>query len=184
MVQLTAANLANGWKLKRNGVAFKPPSITIRKINIEDVMKEKILKDALQEIIEECPKPKLPYGKRVVNIAKTALDECGRLETLVIRNATETKRKHLHELGRLIRAYGKKEPKKHGNYWRLNIGEQFYYWHDDYNNSVSLIDRTNDNQIKYYGIDWGGFETKLGLEDFENAVNSLKYFENVSGVSV
>ena len=31
------------------------------------------LKVALQEIIAECPKPKLPYGIKVVEIAKTAL---------------------------------------------------------------------------------------------------------------
>lgn len=34
-----------------------------------------ILLKALREIIEECPNPKLPYGQKVVEIAKKAIED-------------------------------------------------------------------------------------------------------------
>lgn len=144
--------------------------------------KEEILTKALNDIIEECPKPKLPYGKKVVNIATTALTKAVDVDALVIRNATETKRQMLRELGLLIRKMGHKEGKKHGNYWFLEIGNGYYFGHDDYNNSVGF--NKGGNRIKYYGIDWGGFETELEIEDFEDALQLLKSFAKLSGVSV
>lgn len=42
-----------------------------KKVRLEH--KIKLLREALQAIIDECPEPKLPYGKKVVEIAKNAL---------------------------------------------------------------------------------------------------------------
>lgn len=146
--------------------------------------KEEILTKALKDIIEECPKPKLPYGKKVVSIATNTLAKIKAVDVdaLVIRNATETKRQMLRELGLLIRKMGRREGKKHGNYWYLEIGNGYYFGHDDYNNAVNF--NKGGERIKYYGIDWGGFETKLETEDFENALQLLKSFAKLSGVSV
>lgn len=104
------------------------------------------------------------------------------VDALVIRNATEIKREMLHELGKLIRTIGRKEPKKHGNYWYFEIGGGYYFGHDDYNNAVNF--NKGGNRIKYFGIDWGGFETQLEIEDFENAIHLLKGFIKLSGVSI
>lgn len=104
------------------------------------------------------------------------------VDALVIRNATETKRQMLRELGSLIRKMGRREGKKHGNYWYLEIGKGYYFGHDDYNNAVNF--NKGGERIKYYGIDWGGFETKLETEDFEDALQLLKSFAKLSGVSV
>jgi len=45
----------------------------IREVEIADAVRE--LREALQDIIDECPEPKLPYGKHVVEIAQKALRE-------------------------------------------------------------------------------------------------------------
>ena len=145
--------------------------------------KEEILTKALNDIIEECPKPKLPYGKKVVNIATTALTKAVDVDALVIRNATEIKRKMLHELGELIRSIGRKEPKRHGNYWYFDI-DKYYFKHDDYNNGVTLYSLEKKTSVKHFGIDWGGFETGLEIEDFENALHLIKGFIKLSGVPV
>lgn len=44
-----------------------------KKVRLEH--KIKLLREALQAIINECPEPQLPYGKRVVEIAKKALSK-------------------------------------------------------------------------------------------------------------
>jgi hypothetical protein len=36
------------------------------------------LREALEQIVAECPNPTLPYGQAVVDIAKAALGEAGR----------------------------------------------------------------------------------------------------------
>ncbi|MGB3988090.1 MAG: hypothetical protein WBK67_00105 [Minisyncoccales bacterium] len=42
--------------------------------NIHKLEYEKeILREALKEIVSECPEPKSPYGKRIVEIAKEVL---------------------------------------------------------------------------------------------------------------
>jgi len=86
----------------------------------------------------------------------------------------EVKKTMLHELGRLIRSVGRKSPKRHGNYWYFNIGDNHYFMHDDYNYCVSL--KKSGNSVKYFGIDFGGFETRLDMEDFEHAINIIKGF--------
>ena len=87
----------------------------------------------------------------------------------------------LHRMGELIRRHGVKSWKKHGNYWSLDLIKDIYLYHDDYNNSVWL--KSENNILVYYGIDWGGFETKATRHDFEkmiNILNTLDYFVNQS----
>lgn len=62
MIELIAENV-----LLKQVVVARDKQIKELKFEIEN------LKVALQQIIEECPNPKLPYGNKIVEIAKFAL---------------------------------------------------------------------------------------------------------------
>lgn len=86
----------------------------------------------------------------------------------------------LHRLGFLIRKHGEKEPKRHGNYWRLVLHKDIYLYHDDYNYSVSL--KSDKGTLVYYGIDFGGFETKASINGFEKMMNILNSIDSLAAL--
>jgi len=61
--------------MTRDGIIHTPfeDYMDYIKINKYDYKELAKLRKALEEIIEQCPNPKLPYGCAVVDIAKKAL---------------------------------------------------------------------------------------------------------------
>lgn len=83
----------------------------------------------------------------------------------------ENLRKKLHQLGYEIRQRGSEIPVRHGSHWRLNLPNGSWFYHDDYNNSVTA--HFTDGKEIHFGIDFGGFETRREESDFDNAINAI-----------
>jgi hypothetical protein len=88
----------------------------------------------------------------------------------------------LHRIGKLIRRHGVKEYKKHGNYWRLELINGIYLYHDDYNHSV-FLNNNKDETLVYYGIDFGGFKTNVSREGFERMIALLNALDAIDRLS-
>jgi hypothetical protein len=69
-----------------------------------------------------------------------------------------------YELINLIRSKGTKSPKKHGEYIRVPVYDNYSLQLDTWNNSIYVIE--NNKLIDNLGIDFGGFKCNLTMTKF------------------
>ena len=86
----------------------------------------------------------------------------------------------LYKLGKLIREQNHPIPARHGTHWTCTLQSGAHFYHDDYNNSVS-VSFPNGKRI-YFGMDFGGLEIHATEQQFKDAINALEL--NTAGVLV
>ena len=97
------------------------------------------------------------------------------------------KRQLYKELNNLIRKYGQSYPKRHGNWIRLKYIGDYYFTMDSWSSAICIEknpeyqDMRNGNgyfkseeKIRYFGLDFGGFECSLDEEMLNFYIQNLK----------
>lgn len=63
-----------------------------------------------------------------------------------------------------IKQRGIKRDKRHGNYIKVNVYDDYYLDLDTW--SKAIVVYQNDKEIDYLGIDFGGFKCNVGMVRF------------------
>lgn len=77
----------------------------------------------------------------------------------------ETKIKETYyNLVNIIKSQGEPRPKRHGEYVKLHIFDDYFLDLDTWNKSISVY--RGDNRIDNLGIDFGGFRANITMTKF------------------
>jgi len=94
----------------------------------------------------------------------------------MLTNEQDQRRTLLYILGAEIRKRGKPFPVKHGCHWDLILPNGIRFYHDDFNHAITAFFPDGRGRFipLYFGCDFGGFESKATIEQFNDALNGVR----------
>jgi len=63
-----------------------------------------------------------------------------------------------------IKEHGLKEPKRHGDYFTVNVFDKFQLHLDTWNKAITVL--KDGKRYDYLGMDFGGFDSKTDMVKF------------------